>query len=102
MDTESGTAPPQVLEIAGVTQEGLSLRVTYVPDTGKHATVLELDYLVEGVQADFLSVPVTVATGNLIGPFTQGQIVRLRTDVGNSRDHSELGPEQAITIGPAV
>jgi hypothetical protein len=37
-----------------------------------------------------------------IGPFTEGQIVRVRTDVGNSRDPSELSPEQVITIGPAV
>lgn len=102
VDTEAGTAQPQILEIAAITQVGLSLRVTYVPATGKHATVLQLDHLVEGIHGDFQTTPATVASGNLIGPFTQGQIVRIRTDVGNSRDHSELSPEQAVTIGPAV
>ena len=102
VDTEAGTAQPQILEIAAITQVGLSLRVTYVPATGKHATVLQLDHLVEGLHGDFQTTPATVASGNLIGPFIQGQIVRIRTDVGNSRDHSELSPEQAVTIGPAV
>lgn len=102
VDTEAGTAQPQILEIAAITQVGLSLRVTYVPATGKHATVLQLDHLVEGLHGDFQTTPATVASGNLLGPFTQGQIVRIRTDVGNSRDHSELSPEQAVTIGPAV
>jgi hypothetical protein len=27
-----------------------------------------------------------------IGPITEGQIVRVRTDVGNSRDPSEMNP----------
>jgi hypothetical protein len=37
-----------------------------------------------------------------VGPLTEGRIVRVRTDVGNSRDPSEMSPEQVITIGPAV
>lgn len=101
VDTESSGSPPQVLEIAAIAQEGLSLRVTYVPGTGQHATVLDLNYLVEGVQADFQRVSAELTAGNLIGPFTAGQIVRVRTDVGNSRDHSELSAEQAVTIAAA-
>lgn len=102
VDTESGTAAPQVLEIAAVVQQGLSLRVTYVPGSGAHATVLNLEYFVEGVNGDFQTVTADIAAGNIIGPFTQGQIVRLRTDVGNSRDHSELSPEQVVTISAPV
>ncbi|MES2657710.1 MAG: hypothetical protein V4689_03775 [Verrucomicrobiota bacterium] len=102
VDTESRGSLPQVLEIAAIVQQGLSLRVTYVPGTGAHATVLNLQYLVEGENADFQTLPATVSTGNLIGPFTQGQIVRIRTDVGNSRDPSELSAEQAVTVGPSV
>lgn len=102
VDTEDGTAMPQVLEIAAVAQEGLSLRVTYVPGTGAHATVLDLLYQVEGAAGDYQRVTADEAAGNLIGPFTAGQIVRVRTDVGNSRDHSELGAEQVITIAPAL
>jgi hypothetical protein len=102
VDTEDGTAAPQVLEIATITQQGLSLRVSYVPDTGAHATVLDLLYQVENVDADSQRVSADAAAGNLIGPFTQGQIVRVRTDVGNSRDHSEMSAEQVITIGAPV
>ena len=40
--------------------------------------------------------------GNTIGPFVQGQVVTLGTDVGNSRDFSELSPEQTVMVGPAV
>ena len=100
IDTEDGTNMPEVLEIAGIVQEGLSLRVTYVPGTGDHATVKDLNYLVEGVHGDFQRITADTAAGNLIGPFTEGQIVRIRTDVGNSRDNSELSPEQAVTIQP--
>lgn len=101
VDTESGTAMPQVLEIASIVQEGLSLRVTYVPGTGAHASVLDLLHQVEDVQADYQRTPADAAAGNLIGPFTAGRIVRVRTDVGNSRDHSEMSAEQVITIAPA-
>lgn len=101
VDTEDGTAMPQVLEIAAIVQEGLSLRVTYVAESGAHATVLDLLHLVEGVQADYQRVTANVPSGNLIGPFTAGQIVRVRTDVGNSRDHSEMSAEQVITITAA-
>ena len=102
VDTESGAAAPQVLEIAAIVQQGLSLKVTYVPGSGAHATVLNLEYLVEGVNSDFQPITADTAAGNTIGPFTQGQIVRVRTDVGNSRDHSELSPEQVVTISAPV
>lgn len=101
VDTENGTAQPQVLEIAAIVQEGLSLRVTYVPGTGAHATVLDLLHQVEGVHADYQRTTANVPSGNLIGPFTAGQIVRVRTDVGNSRDNSEMSAEQVITITAA-
>ncbi|MES2921738.1 MAG: hypothetical protein V4819_09330 [Verrucomicrobiota bacterium] len=92
---------PEVLEIAAMVQEGLSLRVTYVPVTGAHASVPDLNYLVEDINADFQRVTADPAAGNLIGPFTAGQILRVRTDVGNSCDHSELSAEQVVTIAPA-
>ncbi len=98
VDTEAGTALPQVLEIVLVTQQGLSLQVRYDEDTGQHATVLELLWKVNGVPADYLRVAADTGDGNLIGPFAAGQVIALRTDVGNSRDNSELGPEQAVTI----
>lgn len=97
VDTETGAAMPQVLEIAAVTPEGLSLRVTYVEGTGQHATVLDLLWQVEGIHAEYQRVTADL-TGNLLGPFNAGQVVRLRTDVGNSRDPSELSAETVVTV----
>ena len=98
VDTETGTALPQILEISAVTPQGLSLKVDYDPDTGAHATVLELLWKVNGAPADYLRVAANKVNGNVIGPFTAGQVITLRTDVGNSRDLSELGPEQTVMI----
>lgn len=98
VDTETGVAAPEVLAIASVTQQGVSLRVQYDVNSGDHATVRQLLYKVAGVDSDYRRVPADREAGNLIGPFIGGAVVTLRTDVGNSRDHSELGPEQTVTI----
>lgn len=100
--TEESTPPPQVLLITAVVQQGLSLKATYDPASGAHATVLELLYKVTGVDTDYRRVRVNRELGNTIGPFLENQVVTLRTDVGNSRDFSEQSPEQSVTIGPAV
>ena len=100
--TEEGAPPPGILDITGVTQTGLSLAIAYDSESGEHAAVLELLYLVVGVDTDYHRVAANKADGNTIGPFVQGQVVKLRTDVGNSRDFSELSPEQPVTSGPPV
>lgn len=51
-----------------------------------------------GAPADYLRVAADKVDGSLVGPFTVGQQVTVRTDVGNSRDNWELGPEQTVTI----
>ena len=100
--TPEGTPVPGILVITGVTQTGLSLAVAYDPETGEHASVLELLYKVAGMHTEFQRVAADKVAGNTIGPFLVGQVVTLGTDVGNSRDSSELSPEQTVTIGPAV
>ena len=57
---------------------------------------------VAGVHTEFQRVAADKVAGNTIGPFLVGQVVTLGTDVGNSRDFSELGPEQTVTVGPPV
>jgi hypothetical protein len=102
VDTDEGGEPPEILEIAAATPQGaggLSLLVTYVPESGAHATVLELLYKVKGAPGSFTRVTADVGAGNLIGPFTSGQVVQLQTEVGNSRDLSELSPLQEVMIG---
>lgn len=98
--TPEGTPVPGILVITGVTQTGLSLAVAYDPETGEHASVLELLYKVTGVHTEFQRVPADKVAGNTVGPFLVGQVVTLGTDVGNSRDFSELSPEQTVTVGP--
>ena len=100
--TEESTPVPGTLEITSVVQTGLSLGITYDPATGQHATVLELLWQVVGVDADFQRVPADKVAGNTIGPFTAGKVVKVRTEVGNSRDLSELSEEQSVTISAAV
>lgn len=56
----------------------------------------------EGVDTDYHRVKVNKELGNTIGPFLQNQVLKIRTDVGNSRDYSEVSPEQTLVIGPAV
>ncbi len=98
VDTEDGGKKPEILVIGEVKQEGLSLRVSYAADSGQHATVKDLLFKIEGVNTEPQRTPADVVAGNLIGPFTVGQVIRLRTDVGNSVDASELSPEQVVTI----
>ena len=102
MCSPEGTPAPGILVITGVTQTGLSLAVAYDAESGEHATVLELLYKVAGVHTEFQRVAADKVAGNTIGPFVQGQVVTLGTDVGNSRDFSELSPEQTVTVGPPV
>ena len=100
--TEEGTAPPEILVISSLVQVGLSLKANYDQTSGDHATVMELLYKVEGVDTIYHRVKVNKELGNTVGPFLQNQVVKIRTDVGNSRDFSEVSPEQTVVIGPAV
>ena len=98
VDTEDGTALPQPLLIASLTQNGLDVTVVYDQSSGAHATVLELLYKVVGVDEDWQRMPADKAGGNNIGPFEVGQTITIATDVGNSRDFSEMSEPQNITL----
>jgi hypothetical protein len=100
--TEESSAPPEILLISSLVQVGFSLKANYDQTSGQHATVMELLYKVEGVDVAYRRVKVNKELGNTVGPFLQNQVVKVRTDVGNSRDFSELSPEQTVVIGPAV
>ncbi len=54
------------------------------------------------IASDYQRVAANKVSGNTIGPFLQNQVLKIRTDVGNSRDITELSPEQEVTIGPSV
>ena len=98
VDTEDGTLPPQPLLITSLTQNGLHVAVAYDQASGAHATVLELLYKIVGVDEDWQRVTADKAAGNTIGPFETGQTLTIATDVGNSRDFSEMSEPQNITL----
>ncbi len=102
--TEGGTPAPDTIEIDTVAQggeDGLHVETEYVPGGGGHATTRLIRWMVVGVDADFIhSAPLT-AEGNVIGPFTVGQVVTLMTEVTNSSGTRNSAP-RTITIEPPI
>lgn len=77
---------PETLSIQSVLQAGegfLFINVTYVAGTGSDADARHLDWMVEGVDADFVHTAEAGVNGNLIGPFAPGQTVIVRTRTVN-------------------
>jgi hypothetical protein len=84
---ETRTPAPDPIDLQPLEQggdDGLHVLVSYEPGGGAHATTKEVEYMVEGVDADFGHAVDLDASGNLLGPFTVGQVVRVRTKVSNS------------------
>lgn len=102
--TEPGTPPPETIEIATVTQGGqggLQVILGYVLGGGDHATTMVLKWKVEGVDADYVHSMPLDASGNALGPFTQGQTVTIITEVSNSSGTRTTAP-RTITIQTPV
>ena len=86
IDTDSDNLP-ETLSIQTLLQAGpdlLHVQVTYQAGTGSEATERHLDWMVPGVDADFTNTTPADLSGNLIGPFTAGQIVLVRTRTLNA------------------
>ena len=80
--TTEGDHLPETLSIDTVVQggeNGLHVSVSYESGTGSNATERWLDWMVEGVDADFTNSVTADLSGNLIGPFTADQVVKVRT-----------------------
>lgn len=102
--TEPGTAAPDPIEIATVTQggeAGLQVLVAYVAGGGDHATTKQVQWQVVGTDADFTHTAPLDASGNALGPFTTGQVVKVRTLVSNSAATRTTAP-RTITIGVPI
>ena len=69
----------------------------YEPGGGEHATTRQVEYLVEGVDAEFGHTTALDASGNMFGPFTVGQVVKVQTKVTNSTG-SRTSAIRTITI----
>ena len=102
--TEPSTPAPDPVEIATVTQggeAGLQVLVAYVPGGGDHATTKLVKWQVVGVDTEFTHSAPWDASGNALGPFTVGKVVRIITEVSNSVATRTTSP-RTITIGPPI
>ncbi|HEV7402004.1 MAG TPA: hypothetical protein VGO11_03725 [Chthoniobacteraceae bacterium] len=81
------TPLPDTIDIDTVVQggdDGLHVLVTYEAGGGDHATTKQVEYKVEGIDADFGHAAALDASGNALGPFVVAQVVHVRTKVSNS------------------
>lgn len=102
--TEPGTPLPETIEIDTVTQggeEGRQALVAYVPGGGEHATSKKIKWQVVGVDADFVNEAPLDASGNALGPFPVGTVVRIIVEVGNSAGTRTTSP-RTITIEEGI
>lgn len=102
--TEEGTPAPTVVEIGAVTQggdDGLHVLVDWAPGGGDHATTSNLNWKVEGVDADFTHSVAFNREGNQIGPFLVGQVVRIVGEFINSAGKRTTAI-RSLTIGEPI
>ena len=102
--TEPGTPAPDTVEISTIQQggeTGLQVLVAYVPGGGDHATTQLIQWQVVGVDAAFTHSAPLDPSGNALGPFAQGQVVKIITEVSNSSATRTTAP-RTITLGEPV
>lgn len=102
--TEPSTPVPETIEINTVLQggdSGLEVLVAYVPGGGAHATTKLIKWQLVGVDPGFDHSAPLDASGNILGPFTEGQTVKIITEVSNSVGTRTTAP-RTIIIGPPV
>jgi hypothetical protein len=101
---EEGTPAPDPIDIAELVQggtNGLQVLVSYEAGGGDHATSSEIQWMVEGVDTDFTHTAPLDASGNALGPFTVGKVVKVRTSVSNSTG-TRTSAVRTITIAPPI
>lgn len=85
--TEGGTDAPEPYDIDGLAQGGeggLQALVNYLPGGGDHATTSLVKWMLEGVDVDFPHSAPLDPSGNTLGPFAVGNVVKVLTEVSNS------------------
>ena len=78
---------PGTLSIKTILQGGLDqlhILVSYVNGTGSNADDRLIEWMVEGVDTDFVHSAEVDLSGNALGPFLVGQTVKIRTRTVNS------------------
>lgn len=87
-----------------VTQGGkdsLQALIAYPDGSSTNATTKQIQYMVEGVDTDFVHTAPLDFSGNAIGPFTVGQVVKIRTLVSNSTG-TRTSAVRTITIAEPI
>ena len=103
--TEGGTAAPETIEIATVTQggeAGLQVLIAYVPGGGDHATTKLVKWMVVGTDAEFVHSAPLDASGNALGPFAEGDVVKIITEVSNSVGTRSTAPRTITLTAPII
>lgn len=103
--TEPGTAAPETIEIASVLQggeDGLQVLLAYVPGGGDHATSKLVKWQVVGADSGFDHSAPLDPSGNALGPFAQGQTVKIITEVSNSAGTRTIAARTITMQAPIV
>lgn len=98
--TTGGENLPGTLGILAILQggvNGLQLLVSYENGTFTTGATSTVEWMVEGVDTDFTHTAAVDPSGNALGPFTIGQVVKLRTRVTNSNG-TTTGSIRTLTI----
>lgn len=94
---------PGTLSILGVIQGGdnqLHILVTYVNGTGSNADDRFIEWMVEGVDTDFVHSMEVDLSGNALGPFVVGQTVKIRTRTVNSSGARTCAVRTLVILPP--
>ena len=75
--------------------------LAYIPGGGAHATIKVIKWQVIGADLDFAHSAPLDASGNALGPFAVGQMVKIITEVSNSAGTRTTAP-RTITIETPV
>ena len=90
-----GTLGIRTLLQGGV--NGLQLLISYENGTYTSGATSTVEWMVEGVDTDFTHTAPADPSGNALGPFTIGQVVKLRTRVTNANG-TTTGSVRTLTI----
>ncbi len=102
---EGDTPAPETIEIASVTQggqDGLQVLIGYVAGGGDHATTKLVKWQVVGVNTGFVHSAPLDASGNALGPFAVGHVVKVITEVSNSVATRSTAPRTITMQAPIV
>lgn len=92
---------PETLSILSVLQSGpdsLHVTVNYIAGTGTGATSMDLEWMVEGVDPDFINSTSVNGGSTEIGPFSLGHVIHVRTRTTNANGTRTSAPRTLTLV----